>query len=268
MADFMARSHKSSKRTKVTKRTKVWTLVNSAIFVALVGITVPYAIGALTSHGKPFLRQGPQIEVDDVRVQDSNGSSLVTVLLRNTGHQVAIIKSAQFYVRRAAHLSLCMAQGSLESTATYGLTIPRAAQHGTTLHKDVSQQEAPDSADRFSFRMRLPVGHVKGISFYEMAMTLSYDKVRRPVDVGTLLITLPTVPDSRFIWTKGYAATHGAGLGSSSQIAELSQCLVGNSKAIAPMLKSSATRSRGVSGLGSTIAYCCVLADTASGKGA
>src|SRR5258708_33999307 len=123
MADLMTRSHKSSKRPKVTKRTKVWALVNSAIFVALVGITVPYAMGALTSHGKPSPRQGPRIEVDDVRVQDGNGSSLGTVLLRNTGNQVAIIKSAQFYVRQAAHLPLGKAQGALESTATYGLTI-------------------------------------------------------------------------------------------------------------------------------------------------
>ena len=98
-------------------------------------------------------------------------------------------------------------------------------------------------------------------------MSLSYDVAPKPVPVGEVLVSLPSVPDDMYIWTKTYAATHMAGAGSASAIAGWSQCMVRNSKAIEPMLKSSAVRSSGLANLASAIAYCCVLTDTADETG-
>jgi hypothetical protein len=238
-------------------------IANSAVVVAVIGAVLSFVLPKIfSSPSKPTPGPSPQIEVDAVRVENDNGSAIVTVLLRNKGNQVAIIKSAQFLVRRSAVLPLCMSQGALESSGTYRVTVPASPQPGQILSAPTTLQERPDSADRFSFQLGLPAGAIEGISVYDFKMSLSYDLVPKPVPVGEVLVSLPSVPDGTYVWTKTYVATHMAGAGSASAIAAWSQCMVRNSKAIEPMLKSSAVRSSGLADLASTIAYCCTLTDT------
>jgi hypothetical protein len=131
----------------------------------------------------------------------------------------------------------------------------------------IAQQEQPDSADNFSFRLGLPPGMLNGISVYDFQMSLSYDIAPKPVPAGNVLVSLPSDPDNSYVWTKTYAVTHMAGAGSASAIAGWSQCMVRNSKAIEAMLRSSAVRSSGLADLTSAIAYCCALTDTADNTG-
>lgn len=270
----MARSRNAGKKPPARK-SKVWIAANSALVVALVGIAGSFLVQHFNATPSPKptpsvsrnSSAGPRVEVDAVRVQDSSDSSLVTVLLRNTGDQTAIIKSAAFTVRQDAVLPLCMSQGALDTSATYGTIVPPDPTRGTIIHTDVSQQEHPDSADKFAFRLRLSSGMIRGLSFYDMAMTLYYDNVSQPVSVGNILVSLPANPDARYVWTKTYQATHMAGTGGSpSQVAEWSKCMVQNSQAIRPMLESSAARSPSISSLQSAIAFCCVLADPTASK--
>ena len=46
------------------------------------------------------------------------------VLLRNTGNQLAIIKGVRLQVENATQAPICVAQGALGSSASYGATIP------------------------------------------------------------------------------------------------------------------------------------------------
>ena len=242
---------------------KIPAIANSAIVVAVVGAVLAFVLPkVLSSPSKPTPGPSPQIEVDAVRVENDNGAALVTVLLRNKGNQIAIIKSAQFVVRRAAVLPLCMSQGTLASSGTYRVTVPPDPRPGQILSAPTTLQEGPDSADRFSFQLGLLAGALKGISVYDFKMSLSYDIAPKSVPVGEVLVSLPSVPDDMYIWTQTYAATHMAGAGSASAIARWSQCMVRNSKAIEPMLTSLAVRSSGLADLASAIAYCCVLTDT------
>jgi hypothetical protein len=247
---------------------RISVIANSAIVVAVVGALLAFVLPKVfNSPSKPAPGPGPQIEVDAVRVESDHGGALVTVLLRNKGNRVAVIKSAQFVVQRAAVLPLCLSQGALSSSGTYRVTVPPDPRPGQILSAPTTLEERPDSADRFSFQLGLPAGAIEGISVYDFKMSLSYDVVPKPVSVGEVLVSLPSVPDDTFIWTKTYAATHMAGSGSASQIASWSQCMVRNSKAIEPMLKSSAVRSSGLADLASDIAYCCVLTDIPNGTG-
>jgi hypothetical protein len=242
--------------------------VAAAIVAAVLGAVLPFVLPRIfSSPSKSAPGPSPQIEVDAVRVQDDNGSALMTVLLRNKGNQVAIIKSAQFLVRRAAVLPLCMSQGALASSGTYPVTVPPAPRSGQILSAPTNLQEPPDSPDRFSFRLGLPAGALRGISVYDFEVSLSYDVAPKPVPAGEVLVSLPSVPDASYVWTKTAAVTHMAGDGSASQIAEWSQCMVRNSKAIESMLKSPAVRSSGLAGLASTIAYCCTLTDSVDKTG-
>ena len=247
---------------------KIPAIVNSAIVVAVVATVLAFVLPkAFSSPSKPPPGPSPQIEVNAVRVENDNGSALVTVLLRNKGNQIAVIKSAQFVVQRAAVLPICLSQGALSSSGTYRVTVPPDPRPGQVLNAPTTLQERSDSADRFSFRLGLPAGAIEGISVYDFKISLSYDVAPKPVPVGEVLVSLPAVPDEKYVWTQTYAATHMAGAGSASEIAAWSHCLVGNSKAIEPMLKSSAVRSSGLAGLASTIAYCCVLTDTTDETG-
>ena len=160
-------------------------MVNSALAIAVLTIVSPIIISHFSSHSQdPQPSAGPRIEVDDVQVQDDNtedsntGSALVTVKLRNTGNQIAIIKSATFSIQRSAVLPICFSQGSLANSNTYPVTLPPDPRPGVVVQAPISQQEPPDSADRFSFRLGLPEGPLEGISFYDMTMTLAYDNVR------------------------------------------------------------------------------------------
>jgi hypothetical protein len=262
------------KKPAASRRVIAWRVANSALAIAVLGIVSPIIISHFSSHSRdPQRSAAPRIEVDDVQVQDDNtgdsktGSALVTVMLRNTGNQIAIIKSATFRIRRSAVLPQCLSQGSLATSGTYPVTLPPDPRPGAVVPASISQQEPPDSADRFSFRLGLPGGPLEGISFYEMTMTLAYDNVRLPVNAGSLLVSLPSDPDSQYVWTKTDESTHMAGqAATASQAAGTSHCLVGNSTAIRAMLSSPAARSEGVVNVQSQIAYCCVLTDPGAGK--
>jgi hypothetical protein len=254
-----------------TKRAIAWKWVNSAIVVAVVGALIPVAVTHCSNSGSTAQpSDGPKIEVDDVQVDNAgpadSGSALVSVKLRNYGNQIAVIKSATFTIQRSAVLPLCKTQGGLSNSATYQVTLPLAPKPGQVVQEPISQQEPPNSADKFSFRLGLPKGVIEGISFYDMTMTLAYDNVREPLPAGRLLVSLPSNPTGDYVWTKADALTHLAGQGmSAAETAAISGCLVSNSTAIRPMLTSTAVRSTGVTAIQSQIAYCCALKDPGTG---
>lgn len=250
---------KPGKRNAQKRRSKFWVVANSTLAAALVAAAATLLAAHFAGSGAQAHSTGPRLEVDAVTVRPQGGAELVTVKMRNTGDQMAIIKSAQLAVQQSAVLPICQSQGYLSSSHTYGIVLPAAPRPGTVLSRDVSQQEPKDSADRFAFRLGLPAGPKKGISVYSLKLTLAYDNARAPLYAGTLLVSLPSEPDSQFVWTKPDEATHLAGQGTASQVATWSRCMVANSKAIQSMLQSRAVRSAGLTALTSKIAYCCVL---------
>jgi hypothetical protein len=244
-------------------------IINSALAVAVAVALLSFFLPRIfSSPSTPNPGPSPHIEVDDLQVKDNvDGAVVVTVLLRNTGNQVAIIKSAQFYVEQAAVLPHCQSQGALSSSGTYPVTLPPSPRAGTTLTAvPVTQQEPGNNADAFSFHFGLPPGMLEGISVYELRITLSYDAARTAVFAGNVLLSLPSNPDGSYIWTQADEETHLAGEGTASEIAQWNKCMVHNSDAIKPMLKSSAYRSPGMTALTGTVAYCCLLADPAGSE--
>jgi hypothetical protein len=241
-------------------RGKLWVIVDSTLAAAVIGAAATLAAVHFGNSGAQAHGTGPRLEIDAVTVHPEAGSDLVTVKMRNIGGQIAFIKSAHFAVEQSAVLPICESQGYVSSSHTYGIILPPAPRPGTVRSTNVSQQEQKDSADRFAFRLGLPAGPKKGISVYSLKLTLGYDKARVPLHAGTLLVSLPSEPDSQFVWTRNDAATHLAGQGSASQIAGWSRCMVANSRSIRGMLQSRAVRSPGLAALTSGIAYCCVLA--------
>lgn len=241
------------------RKSRFWIWLNSAVVVAIIGGVIavfgPYFLDRTRGHSGPA---GPDLEVDGVTVSDGSPATL-TIELRNIGNQVAIIKSVALQIQQRAVMPLCGAQGYLPNTATYGVTIPADAMPGQTISHNVYQDEAPDAADRFTVTVRLPSSIQNQIRVYQLKVTMQYNIERKPLDAHSVLVAMPIDPDENSVWTKQDAETRLIGSTSPDLIPGVSKCLVANSQAIRPMLASPAARSASLSGLSSTIAYCCAL---------
>lgn len=232
-----------------------------ALIPLVIGASLPTVISHIDHKLNP---PKPRIEVDSIRI---GGGSLakaasVQVLLRNTGNQLAVIKGVRLQIERTVSLPICLSQGDLGSSYTYGAAIPAAPKPGTVVDVPVHQQEAPGSADNFTLRLHLPKDAPRGATHvYFMSIALQYDNTAQPVQAGHLLLALPLDPDSRFIWMKGSTAifaNQAAVKTFGSDFPLLSRCLIKNSKVLAPMLQLHGSGPTALLSLRSKIEFCCV----------
>lgn len=232
---------------------------------------IPVAVGALIPIIFVLIQHRvspptPRIEVDGMTVQDASirnaVSAKIHILLRNTGSQLTIIKQVRLQVDSAEQLPLCVGQGDLSSSASYGATIPARPRPRSVVSVNVHQSEPPDSADHFVVQLHLPKNSHGGISLYQLNVSLVHDNVAKPVEAGYVLLALPLNPNNAFVWTKSSAQdfrnpvemrTFG------DSYPAWSRCLISNSRAVQKFLSLPGARSASLSGLRPALAFCCVL---------
>jgi hypothetical protein len=125
----------------------------------------------------------------------------IDVTLRNVGETASVIKRALFTVRAFDRVKVCEGGGPMEPTEQYDLMLPQAPKIGETIELKVSQQIAPDEADRFTFRLGVRNYQlVDGAYFYQLDVFLAYDTAPQPLRAGTVVVAVPYTPDVRDFW--------------------------------------------------------------------
>jgi hypothetical protein len=121
---------------------------------------------------------------------------LIDVTVRNAGDLISIVKGATFTVRNFGFIEPCEGGAGLEPSVQYDVELlPVDPPPGETFEVKVSQQIPPNGADRFTFRLDVPESHRQlGQYVYQLDMTLFHDTEERPLPVGTVLVSAPTLP--------------------------------------------------------------------------
>jgi hypothetical protein len=210
------------RRGESGKRRRVkWAWLNLPLTVAVIPIVIAALLGAYIYHiqNKPSI-VGPRIEVDSAeivatsRAHSDNVSTDVEKVyfqLRNTGNQLAIIRGVRLEVQQYVSLPVCVTQGYLPSTGNSRANMPVRPRITSIINVPVSQQIAPDAADRFEVSLRIQKDPSQSVYLYRLNASLLYDKLAIPVNAGELLVALPYNPDStQYFWTRTYQAEHGA----------------------------------------------------------
>jgi hypothetical protein len=79
--------------------------------------------------------------------------------------------------------------------------LPKAPRIGQTIELKISQQLAPDEADRFTFSLGVADWHLgDGAYFYQLDVFLAYDTAGQPLRAGTVLVAAPYTPLTQYFW--------------------------------------------------------------------
>jgi len=125
----------------------------------------------------------------------------IDVTLRNVGDTTSVIKRALFTVRAFGRVRVCEAGGAMEPTKQYDLMLPPAPKIGQSIELKVSQQLAPDEADRFTFSLGVRDWQLgDGAYLYQLDVFLAYDTAAQPLRAGTVLVAVPFTPQAMDFW--------------------------------------------------------------------
>jgi hypothetical protein len=243
-----------------------WRWINSAL---VVGIVVAI-VGALVNHwlerpaANNSVAASPRLQVDDVLVMpktiDHGGYGLPDFLdqvyfsLRNTGNQLAIITGVKLQVREFAQLPECVSQGGLGTTGWSSLNLPVDPSPGAVVTVPVSQQIAPDSADKFEVSLHV-AGIPKGLQLYRLHAWVIYDN-QVALNAGYLIISLPVEPeDGGYFWDRSLQADPSMLGAITNNVPAVSQCLISDSNKLHAILSLSGARSAKLTSLPSLLAY-------------
>src|SRR5262245_38704444 len=180
------------------------------------GLLLPLAVGAamlLAQHRTPLgtTPKTARLEVVDtvvtggqqqVRVSDPPSvPQTIDVTLRNVGDTTSVVKRALFTVRAFDRVKVCEAGGPMEPTKQYDLMLPQAPNIGQTIELKVSQQIAPDEADRFTFSLGVRDHQLEdGAFIYQLDVLLAYDTAAQPLRAGTVVVAAPYTPQTQDFW--------------------------------------------------------------------
>jgi hypothetical protein len=181
--------------------------------------------------------------------------------LRNTGSQLAIIRAVGIRVEYFARIPVCLTQGNLPTTGHYAANLSLHPKLGSVINVPVSQQVPPDSADRFELALRIPPDPDESIYLYRLRLSLFYDNLKTPVDAGQVVVSMPYDPTpQQYVWSRTYQADHGKSMEFMGKgITNISECMISNSKKVRSLLSQPGSRSAGLAGLPSVMAYCCAV---------
>jgi hypothetical protein len=134
---------------------KKLTLFVAPIFVA---VTSGLLLRSLTNDsGAPVasVPKGVMLQVLKVAVDGVEGTGdtpAIDITIKNTGSTIGVITGATLTVRDFARTEAYVMGETLGSSATYGLMLPPDPRSGEIIDVSVSQQLAPNSADRSTSR--------------------------------------------------------------------------------------------------------------------
>jgi hypothetical protein len=248
---------------RVTAKPK-WKWINSAIVVAVIGAIA----SALATHwlDRPAAAHttaaSPRLQVDSILVTpktvEKGGrpgfEDQVYFSLRNIGDQLAIITGVKLQVQEFANLTECFSAGSLDTTGWSSVNLPTNPAPGTLVTVPVSQQMAPDSADKFEVSLHVQ-GTPRGLQVYRLHAWVLYDQ-QVPLNAGYLVVSLPQEPeDGAYYWTRAEQANPDILKPFVASVKVVSQCLIKDSVSLHAILSLSGTRSSGMADLPAQIAY-------------
>jgi hypothetical protein len=183
------------------------------------------AIGAILAAVIPHYLDSspppaPDLEVDSVTVQsyveqhpslasDSEGGTGYDTLdfkIRNTGSQLALIDGVRIIVHSVNVLSAHVFGTFVPVSASYGFTIPIRAGKFTA---PVSEEVAPDQADRFNLNISLPKNTPNASYVYDISLTLIYDKGNSVSAGSTTLYLSPGYTRSTTVEVRSPPPSHG-----------------------------------------------------------
>lgn len=225
------------------------------LIIALVTVLWPR-----TPSRPDSLGSSPRLELDDVqitpRISEGHGlpsfSDHVYFSLRNTGSQLAIVTGLKLQVQQFAQLPECYSSGSLGTTGWSSLNLPANPSTGEVVTVPVSQQMAPDSADKFEVSLHVSKAAL-GLHFYRFHSWIVYDK-QVALDAGYLIASLPIEPqDGGYYWTHDDQADPSRLKPFTTNLQSLSHCLIANSKRLHAILSLPGNRSAGLSSLPATL---------------
>jgi hypothetical protein len=237
----------------------MWGGVSAIAAVLSVAIAVVVAWPATASR-PDSLGSSPRLELDAVQVIPKMSerhdllsfSDHVYFSLRNTGSRLAIITGLKLQVQQFAQIPECFSSGSLMTTGWSTVGLPANPSPGQAVTVPVSQQMAPDSADKFEVSLHVPKTAL-GIHFYRLRAWIIYDE-QVALNVGYLLASLPVEPqDGGYYWTRMDQADPGRLKPFTSNLQSLSHCLIANSERLHAILSRPGNRSAGLASLPATL---------------
>jgi len=230
---------------------------------AIVSVVVAIVVAWPRSTSRPdSLGSSPRLELDDVQVHPKiserhnlpSFSDQIYFSLRNTGNQLAIITGLKLQVQQFAQMPECYSSGSLGTTGWSTVGLPGSPSTGEVVTVPVSQQVAPDSADKFEVSIHVS-RTARGIHIYRLQSWVIYDK-QVALKAGYLLASLPVEPqDGGYYWTREDQADPGRLKPFTADLQSLSHCLIANSKRLRAILSLPGDRSAGLASLPATLAF-------------
>jgi hypothetical protein len=157
-------------------------------------------------------------------------------------------------VQEFAQLSECFSSGSLATTGWSSVNLPARPAPGTVVTVPVSQQMAPDSADKFEVSLHVP-STALGLHLYRLHAWVLYDQ-QVPLNAGYVVVSLPQEPqDGGYYWSRSLEANPNILKPFTANVKMLSQCLIKNSDVLHTIVSLSGARSAQMADLPALLAY-------------
>jgi hypothetical protein len=176
-----------------------------AMFVApiFVAVASAFLVRLLSGGSGGGERRATKLEVVDLvvgggairDVDEPADPPFIDITLRNAGDLISIVKRARFTVRSFGVIERCEGGAGLDPSVQYDVELPVDPQPGI-LEVKVSQQVPPNEADRFTFRLGVADPDPRFDPYiYQLDVALFHDTEERPLPVGAVLVSTPTLPN-------------------------------------------------------------------------
>lgn len=121
----------------------------------------------------------------------------IDITVRNVGDTVAVLTGLELVIQDHALIEFCEAGSGLEPSVQYDVEMPTDPQVGDMVPVKISQQLAPDTADRFTVRLSVPPPEEQnGMRLYLLDVLLEHDDAQRPLRAGRVVVAVPYLPSS------------------------------------------------------------------------
>jgi hypothetical protein len=207
---------KRGKSDPGNKNPSRWTWLNTGIAVASVGAVGAIIAAIITVVIPQFLDSTPApapiLEVDsvtgqagaaqlsklDASIGGNSGYETLDFKVRNTGNQLALVDGVRITVRSYSVFTAGFSVSFVPVSASYIFPLPLEKGVFTA---PVSEELAPDQADRFDLIICLPKNVAAGTYTYHLSLALVYDK-GNSVNAGVITVSL-SPPGIEFKTTLG-----------------------------------------------------------------
>jgi hypothetical protein len=211
------------------------------VLVTAISVTVPILAGGSGSKETPVAAASPpahtaKLQVLDLAVSGGNPGVLlrdrptpskIDLTVRNAGSLVSVLTRLGLRVRATGFVAICQAGGGLEPSKNYDVLLPPRAHIGQLIRYKLSQQVAPNNADRFTVRVDVPEpARQLGTYLYQLDVLLFHDQARAPVKAGTVIVAAPFVPTPPDFWSAAPAKWRAEFAGAAS--GPVKECMMKN----------------------------------------